>query len=128
MLNYEYMIVAEFVNVCGFIVAYKKNMKSADKLAKEFFNEFSFQEPLTVIEKIPFIHKYTLNENSLYLGRTKSDRTNGELSVSVVKINSKKFCPNFFIKERQNNPFVLGLFKEGNTYFELFENTAFHNN
>ena len=128
MINYDYMVVAEFVNISGFIVAYKKTMKGADKLAKEFFNKFSFQEPLIVIEKIPFIHRYSLNKNSLYLDRTKTDTSNGELSVSVVQIDCEKFSPHWFIKERQNSPYIIELFKEGNKYYDLFEETRFYTN
>lgn len=121
----RYIIVVELSKIAGFIVGYELSIEKSKLMMHELLDKYCNSKDEEIIKSIPHLFQYELYPNSLYLDKCKYCSSNGHLSLSVVEVDSQTFNPNWFIKERQNCPYLPSLFKEESRFAELFEETAF---
>lgn len=119
----NYILVVEVAKVKGFIVSYEFNYEKAKQFLNQLQDRFCTMSEDEIMKQLPHLYSYELYPNSSYLLKDKYSASNGILTFSVVQVNSN-FNPHWFIKERQNCPFLLGYF-EMSRYAQLFEEIAF---
>lgn len=126
--NPKYIVVVELSEVSGFIVSYELSFKKAKLMMDQLLDKYCNSKDEEIRKTLPHLFRYELYPNSLYLSKSKCCSTNGHLSFSVVEVDSQTFNPYWFIKERQNSPYLLSVFKEESSFAELFEEIPFFMN
>jgi hypothetical protein len=106
-MKYKYLILMELDRE-GFILDIVDFFEDAKWIVDEIFNlseQVAYSEIITKARIKP-IASYEINGNELYTGRIQYGQSNGLLSVSVMKIDTDKFCIKSFISERRNHSSV----------------------
>ncbi len=126
--NPKYIIVVELSELRGFIVSYELSYKKSESMLEQLLAKYCNSKDEEIIKTLPHLFRYDLYPNSFYLDKCKRCASNGHFSLSVVEVDSQTFNPYWYIKERQNSPYLLSLFNEESRFAELFEETRFFMN
>lgn len=108
----QYMILVENKNK-GFILKFMDDEEEVKIYCNQLFNlsrEYPFGEMEEVINKFDCIASYVVNGNQIYTLKSITcsiaGSSDGDYSVSAIKIDINIFCLKTFIRERENHSTV----------------------
>lgn len=118
-----YIVVIEIKSI-GFVSKILNEFAEAEYEMKSTFsltNHFAFGKWKDIIDCLTdckFYTKYHIKGNELYIGKIEWSVSNGDVTASVLKVNTEEFDLKMFIKERENHSNVFDKF--GEDFLERF--------
>ncbi|MDO9000551.1 MAG: hypothetical protein Q7W45_12350 [Bacteroidota bacterium] len=110
-----YIVVIEIKKI-GFVSRIYNDFAQAEREMNSTFsltNHFEFGQWRDIIDCLSgckAYSKYNINGNQVYVGKSKTSISNGDVTASVLKVDSQEFNLKMFIKERENHSNVFNDF------------------
>lgn len=112
-----YIVVVEIKNI-GFLSRILNDFTEAEHDMKSIFSltlHFEFGKWKDIIDCLSDSKRYTkyqINGNQLYVGKSVAGESNGEVTTSILEIDTETFNLGMFIKERENHSNVFDSFSD----------------
>jgi hypothetical protein len=112
-----YIVVIEIKSI-GFVSHIFNDFAQAEYEMKSTFSltdHFEFGKWKDIIDCLSDSKAYTkyhINGNQGYVGKSKTSISNGDVTASVLKVDSQEFNLKMFIKERENHSNVFNEFSQ----------------
>jgi len=108
MEQFSYLIVVEILTK-GYVMSIKPDKMRAlryyNKISK-LYNS-SREDLISKLNKMNHIGEYNIKGNVIYLPNIQRQGSDGVVTISLARIDSKIFCLQTFIRERENHSSLL---------------------